>query len=78
MAIFGSMFNQNQPNPQAMAMQMVENMYRSGKLSQPAYDALRNSNDPKEFANILLRYNVATSDQVNSAFNSVSNLLGSK
>ena len=79
--LFSNMFqNQSkQQNPKTIAMQMIENMHRAGRLTDGQYNALiQNQNDPNGLLNTLLQNNIATNEQYSQARNSVESFFGSK
>ena len=82
MNLFTNMFQpqQNQNgNPQQMALQMIEGMKQSGKITQAQYDALmENKNDPQRMISTMLQNRMVTNDQYSYARNNVQSFFGIK
>jgi hypothetical protein len=82
MSAFSGMFSKNQNggnDPQAIAMQMIENMKNTGRISNEQYDALmKNRDNPQEMINTMLQNRMASNEQYSSAKSQVSSFLGIK
>lgn len=71
MNLFTNMFqpqqNQNR-DPQQMALQMIEGMKQSGKITQDQYDALmENKDDSQRMISTMLQNRMVTNDQYSYA-----------
>ena len=79
--LFSNMFSNqmNNQNLQAMSIQMIENMRRSGRINQTQYDVLmKNRDNPDDLLNAMLQNNVVTNEQYSQARNSVGSFFGIK
>lgn len=79
--LFSNMFSNqmNSQNLQAMSIQMIENMRRSGRINQTQYDVLmKNRDNPDDLLNAMLQNNVVTNEQYSQARNSVGSFFGIK
>ena len=79
--LFSNMFSNqmNSQNLQAMSIQMIENMRRSGRINQTQYDVLmKNRDNPDDLLNAMLQNNVVTNEQYSQARNSIGSFFGIK
>ena len=77
--LFANMFQNNSVNPQMIAMQMLDNMYRSGKINQNQYNSLMEQrNDSQGMINVMLQSNMVSNEQYANARNDVNSFFGVK
>lgn len=77
--LFANMFQNNMANPQMMALQMIDNMYRSGRINQNQYNALMEQrNNSQGMINVMLQSNMVSNEQYSSARNNVNSFFGVK
>ena len=77
--LFANMIQNNSANPQMMAMQMLDSMYRSGKINQNQYNSLMEQrNNPQGMINVMLQSNMVSNEQYANARNNVNSFFGIK